>query len=81
MPEEAAEAAAQKTRREIADAIALSTQLGLGMFACLFVGVVLGNVLDRRLHTSPLLLLLGALLGGAASIKVLYDLAIKKWMK
>ena len=68
-------------RREITDAFSLMTQIGVSMFACVFFGVMLGHTLDRWLGTAPLLLLIGSLLGAAASFKALYDLAIKKWMK
>ena len=65
---------------DIADALSLVTQLGFSMALCVVLGVLSGRALDRWFGTSPVLLLIGALLGGAASIKVLYDLAIKKWM-
>ena len=68
-------------RREIADALSLMTQIGVSMFACVFVGIMLGKTLDQWFGTTPVLLLLGSLLGGIASFKALYDLAIKKWMK
>ena len=69
------------SKREIIEAFGLLTQLGASMFACLFIGVMIGRTLDRRLNTSPALLLVFTLLGAVASFKVLYDLAIKKWMK
>ncbi|MCL2165774.1 MAG: AtpZ/AtpI family protein [Clostridiales bacterium] len=73
--------AERKNRREIAGALSLVTQLGLSMFACIFLGVWTGKTLDERLGTTPTLLMVGVLLGAAASFKVLYDLAIKRWMK
>jgi len=74
-------AISKEHRREINDALGLTFQLGVSMFSCLFIGVVLGRTLDVWLHTSPAMLLVGSLLGGLASLKALYDLIIKKWMK
>ncbi|MCL2122243.1 MAG: AtpZ/AtpI family protein [Clostridiales bacterium] len=73
--------AERKNRREIAAALSLVSQLGFSMFACIFLGVWAGKTLDERLGTAPILLMAGALLGAVASFKVLYDLAIKRWMK
>ena len=70
-----------KDDREIQRALALFTQLGLSMAACVFAGVIAGRYLDRWLGTSPVLLILFSLIGAAASFKVLYDTAIKRWMK
>jgi len=80
-PDNKAAAIEAEYRREISQALGLVTELGVSMFSCLFIGVLLGKTLDRRFNTSPALLLTGALLGGAAAIRVLYDLAIKKWIK
>ena len=65
----------------IRKALGLLSQLGVSMAACVFVGVFLGKWLDGKLGTSPWLLLFGCLLGAVAAFKVLYDLAIKEWMK
>lgn len=66
-------------RREIAAALGLMTQLGITMAVCVFIGVIAGKYLDQWLGTSPWLLIVFSLLGGAAAIKALYDLVIKKW--
>ena len=66
---------------EVKTAISLVNQLGVSIFACLFIGVAGGKALDDRFGTSPVLLALGILFGAAAAIKVLYDLLIRKWMK
>ena len=71
----------KEERGEIAAALGLVTQLGVSMFACLFVGVLVGRTLDGWIGTSPLFLIIFMLLGAFASFKVLYDLIIKKWMK
>lgn len=62
-------------------ALAIFTQLGVSMAACVFVGVVIGKLLDMWLGTSPWLLLVFSVLGGIASFRVMYDLAMKEWMK
>lgn len=63
------------------NALSLLSQLGLTMGACVFLGVLAGKYLDRWLGTSPWLLLVCALVGAAASFKVLYDTVIKEWDK
>ena len=62
-------------------ALSLLTQLGLSMSVCIILGVLAGKYLDRWLGTSPWLLLVGSLVGAAASFKVLYDIVIKEWNK
>ena len=64
----------------LSSAVGLVSQLGVSMFLCVFIGVMMGKRLDGWLGTSPSFLLAGALLGAGASWKVLYDLVIKKWM-
>lgn len=66
---------------EVLRALGLLTQLGLSMAACVLIGVIVGKYLDKWLGTSPWLLILCSFLGGAASIKVLYDLSIKEWWR
>lgn len=66
--------------RDIFKALALFTQLGLSMAACVFVGVFLGKLIDRWLGTSPLMLIILSLVGGAASFKVMYDIVIREWL-
>lgn len=64
---------------EIVRALSLFTQLGISMAACVFAGVLLGKLLDRRLGTTPWLLALCALIGGIAAIKTMYDIVIRRW--
>ena len=64
---------------EIFRAVGLFTQLGISMASCIFVGVIAGKYLDKWLGTSPGFLILGSIIGGAASFKLLYDIAIKGW--
>lgn len=67
--------------RQILRALGLMTQLGLSMAVSVIIGVMLGHWLDGKLGTSPWLLILGCIIGAAASFKVLYDYVIKEWMK
>lgn len=67
--------------REIFQALALLTQLGCSMAACVFIGVFAGKALDNLLGTSPWLLVVCSLVGGLSSFKVMYDIVIKKWSK
>ena len=46
----------------------VGTRVGVELLSALVVGVGLGWALDRWLHTSPVLLVVGVLLGGAAGI-------------
>lgn len=69
-----------KDRREILQAFSMLTQLGLSMAACIFIGVLAGKYLDQFFGISPVALIIGAAIGAAASFKVLYDAAIKRWM-
>jgi len=67
----------KKQRREIVNALALLTQLGLSAAACVLIGVMAGRFLDGRLGTSPWLLIAFTVMGAAAAIKVMYDTAMK----
>lgn len=64
------------TRRELAHALSLFSQLGITMAVCVIVGVTLGKYLDRFFGTAPVLLVLFALLGGGAAFRALYSMAI-----
>lgn len=65
---------------EILRALALLTQLGISMASCVFIGVMAGKLLDQWFGSSPWLLIVFSLIGGAASFKVMYDIVIRKWM-
>jgi len=56
----------------------LFTQIGVSMAVCIFFGVILGKYLDEWLGTSPWMLLVCAMAGGAAAIKIIYDIAVKE---
>jgi len=64
---------------EILRALSMLSQLGISMAVCMFIGVIGGKYLDKWFGTSPIWLILGSVIGGAASFKVLYDIAIKRW--
>ena len=79
-PEAADKAPVKKSYAgEIFRAIGLLGQLGVSMAACIFVGVIAGKYLDIWFGTSPVFLIMGSIIGGVASFKVLYDIAIKGW--
>ena len=64
-------------KKEITRALSMFLQMGLSMAVCVFIGFWLGKSLDGWLHTTPLFLLICTLLGIAAAIKTMYDLAMK----
>jgi len=65
----------KKQRREIMRAMALITQIGFMVAACILAGVFLGRWLDGLLGTTPWLLLVFSLLGVGAAFKSMIDLA------
>ena len=67
-----------KKRGETAKALSLLTQVAVTIFACVFIGVMLGRYLDGLFGTAPWLLLVFSLMGAGAAFKSLYDLAVKK---
>ncbi|HOT95672.1 MAG TPA: AtpZ/AtpI family protein [bacterium] len=46
--------------------------LGLQLAIAVLIGTALGYWLDKKLHTTPLLLLIGVLLGGTAGFITIY---------
>jgi ATP synthase protein I len=56
-----------------AKALSIFSTMALLIAACMFIGVFVGNLLDKWLGTAPWLLLLFSLLGMAAAFKSLYD--------
>jgi len=63
-----------KQRGEFAKAIVFLSQIAITMAVCVFIGVFLGNFLDRLLGTSPWLLIVFSFLGVGASFKSLFDM-------
>lgn len=56
----------------------IGLRVGVELLSALVVGVALGWFLDRWLHTSPLLLIVFVLLGGAAGIANVWRLMAPK---
>jgi F0F1-type ATP synthase assembly protein I len=54
--------------------------LGIGLAVSVVLPVVGGGVLDSVLHTSPVLLLVGLLVGIAAAVVVVYTRLVKPYM-
>jgi ATP synthase protein I len=56
----------------------VGTRVGVELLSALVVGVGIGWGLDRWLHTTPFLMVLGVLLGGAAGIANVWRLMAPK---
>ena len=56
----------------------VGTRVGVELLSALIVGVGIGWALDRWLHTSPLMLVIGVLLGGAAGVANVWRLMAPK---
>ena len=61
-----------------ASAWGVGTRVGVELLSALIVGVGVGWALDRWLHTSPLFLVTGVLLGGAAGVANVWRLMAPK---
>ena len=57
--------------------LAMLSQIGITVVACIAIGFFTGRWLDGLLGTSPWLLLLFILLGIGAAFKAVYDIASK----
>ena len=57
--------------------LALLSQVGITIVACVLIGVFLGRFLDWLLGTTPWLLIVFSLFGVAAAFKSLFDIAKK----
>ena len=66
-----------KVRNDLIKGLSQVSQIGIGIFACVAIGVVLGWFLDSFFGTSPWLLLLFSFFGAGAAFKYLYDLMKK----
>jgi F0F1-type ATP synthase assembly protein I len=54
--------------------------LGLLLAAAVVIPLVLGEVIDRALRTSPIFLLVGLLVGIAAAVAVVYTRYVKRFL-
>ena len=61
-----------------ASAWGVGTRVGVELLSALVVGVGIGWALDRWWHTSPLMLVIGVLLGGAAGVANVWRLMAPK---
>jgi len=68
----------KKQRNSVLHALSFSSQVGVIMAACIFIGVFLGKFLDNLLGSSPWLVLVCSLLGAAASFWAIFQLAQRK---
>jgi len=64
-------------RRQAMRVLGQMSQLGLTAVFCVAIGVVLGIWLDRFFDTAPVFIIIFSLLGCAASIKTMMDVAKK----
>jgi F0F1-type ATP synthase assembly protein I len=69
---------APPNNRKLFSSMGLVTGLGLSAVGSLLVGVLLGLFLDRSLHTAPLFLIIGILLGLAAATIGVYRLVMQE---
>ena len=67
-----------KNHREVWRALALFTQMGLTMAACVLIGLLFGKWLDARLGSAPWFLLGMTLLGVVSAFFSAYKMAMKR---
>lgn len=67
-----------KSRMAFAESLVDFTQIGITMAASVLIGVLIGSFLDRRLNTSPWLLLVFAFIGVGAAFRSLLALAERR---
>jgi ATP synthase protein I len=64
------------SKRRPRGGFALAGTIGGYVALCILIGLALGIVLDRVLHTAPLFLIAGVVLGFIASFYLVYKLAM-----
>lgn len=67
----------KEDRRAIGKAMSMMTQFGVTGIVCVGGGVLLGHWLDRLLDTTPVFVIIFSIIGIAAAIKTMVDLAKK----
>jgi len=70
---------APPNNRKLFSSMGLVTGLGFSAVGSLLVGILGGLFLDRMLHTTPLFLIVGILLGIAAAAVGIYRLVIREF--
>jgi ATP synthase protein I len=70
---------APPNNRKLFSSMGLVTGLGFSAVGSLLVGILGGLFLDRMLHTTPLFLIVGILLGIAAAALGVYRLVIREF--
>jgi ATP synthase protein I len=70
---------APPSNRKLFSSMGLVTGLGFSAVGSLLVGILGGLFLDRMLHTTPLFLIVGILLGIAAAALGIYRLVIREF--
>ena len=69
---------APPSNRKVFSTMGLVTGLGFSAVGSLLVGILGGMFLDSTLHTSPLFLIIGILLGLAAALLGVYRLVMRE---
>jgi ATP synthase protein I len=72
---------APSDNRKVVSSMGIVTGLGFSAVGSLLVGILGGILLDRMLHTSPLFLIVGILLGIAAAALGVYRLVMQELKK
>ncbi len=62
--------------KDIAKALGLITQIGISMFIPIFICLFIGGFLDRRLGTSPWIMIVFIILGVAAGFRSVYMMTL-----
>jgi ATP synthase protein I len=70
---------APPNNRKLFSSMGLVTGLGFSAVGSVLVGILGGLFLDRMLHTTPLFLIVGILLGIAAAALGVYRLVIREF--
>ena len=70
---------APPNNRKLFSSMGLVTGLGFSAVGSLLVGILGGLFLDRMVHTTPLFLIVGILLGLAAAALGIYRLVIREF--
>lgn len=66
----------ESKQNQLAYVLGLGTQFGLMIAATLALTLIAGVCLDKLLHTKPLFILLGVIIGIAASILEIFNVVI-----